>query len=517
MSTDCGSLAYPCDSLHSALLQIEDSNVVIKVEAGIYDGYHNINLPLPQISSLRIESYGESDVTFDCESVENSVGFSVTRNLELVNFQIANCTTGIVFESKDADQLLKISGVLISDCENGIAAHDGNLQIEHSELLAISTLGLSVIGSQEFIHISDSYFEQIPQTSMFIEAVVSEINLSNNAFISSGTVVISVDDLCEGSISGSEFLVGGDGAEVALHIVGGFWKISDIVMLAIGGSFNEAIRLQNLLSGFVATSQVLLGEIGIHIIGGNVKIADSQIQAKENGIYCEFLDGASNLNIDHIQIDQTYGDAIIIDGESNLSTIIVTNSEFVNSSIRVDSDLSAIFENCQFSQSEKRVISVHGSGDWELTNVSFENTGGIEFIDDFVTASLQDCSFLNNNGKQGGAIYFRGETLTLVDCTFHENAAVKGGAVYVLSSTCVLEGSVVFEDNSADDGAAIYCDSAIVENNDDLVLGDNDDLACEVVVATSNSNSFTEIVPLRRSLDELYISATSSLPATVPT
>ena len=78
-------------------------------------------------------------------------------------------------------------------------------------------------------------------------------------------------------------------------------------------------------------------------------------------------------------------------------------------------------------------LTTYNQGTLEAYNVVFKECnaylgdGGAIYSDNDVY--LDNCTFLNNHGESGGAIYQKGELLEIIDCKFLSNQAYSGGAI----------------------------------------------------------------------------------------
>ncbi|MFN8546751.1 MAG: right-handed parallel beta-helix repeat-containing protein [Candidatus Eisenbacteria bacterium] len=71
--------------------------------------------------------------------------------------------------------------------------------------------------------------------------------------------------------------------------------------------------------------------------------------------------------------------------------------------------------------------------------------------------SFAGCSFSDNDGSYGGAIYSAGALPSVSGCSFTHNDALRGGAVYVASASSAVIDGCTFESCSADDfGGALF-------------------------------------------------------------
>ena len=184
-----------------------------------------------------------------------------------------------------------------------------------------------------------------------------------------------------------------------------------------------------------------------------------------------YQDGSSQISIKKsITID---GNGHIIDaqGQSGIFTIqsyvILKNIIFKNANNRaIRSSSGIIVSNCTFinnSGSSGSAIFLEVN-DGKIENCSFINNtagnfGGAIFLQGIVTGNTQIyveyCNFEYNHAtEKGGGIYSDGENYTVRNCSFSQNSAQEGGAIY--NNYIAFISNSNFTNNSANDGGAIY-------------------------------------------------------------
>jgi len=152
------------------------------------------------------------------------------------------------------------------------------------------------------------------------------------------------------------------------------------------------------------------------------------------------------------------------DGET-INRTIVKNISFYNNNrvYAVSTSFPDItFSNCSFKQS-KCGLAFGGSenGDVLIESCRFENNGRLEgqsgeaagaicINQNTVTSfQIQQCTFVNNKGRIGGAIQVdrsRGN-LSISDCSFANNEAGNGGAISILELHDLVLSNCVFDNN----------------------------------------------------------------------
>ena len=107
-----------------------------------------------------------------------------------------------------------------------------------------------------------------------------------------------------------------------------------------------------------------------------------------------------------------------------------------------------------------------------LNNCSFYNNNGLyggAIFSNGANISISNCNFINNTGKDyGGAIFSNGGNISISNCNFINNTGkYYGGAIYQLYGNLSLTSSV-FDENKANDGGAVFIFSKngfLIENN----------------------------------------------------
>jgi hypothetical protein len=96
-------------------------------------------------------------------------------------------------------------------------------------------------------------------------------------------------------------------------------------------------------------------------------------------------------------------------------------------------------------------------GCWFERNVSDNQGGGAVYCGTNSAPAFTGCTFLENSGPDGGAIYVQYSPVTATDCSFIRNSAGSGGALsfYYSDSTGQLS-HCAFVDNMATVGGAVY-------------------------------------------------------------
>ena len=138
---------------------------------------------------------------------------------------------------------------------------------------------------------------------------------------------------------------------------------------------------------------------------------------------------------------------------------------------------------------QAQIFEINYGTNITLINITFANAcadshfaGAISFKDMY-TSNIIDCNFVNNMGKDGGAIHVMTGNLTITRCNFVDNFAYNsqyassGGAIYIgygwyqryRANVTIVDSS--FENNSAKNwGGAIHLSSTQEENQDHILF-----------------------------------------------
>ncbi|WP_405267932.1 right-handed parallel beta-helix repeat-containing protein, partial [Methanobrevibacter sp.] len=190
------------------------------------------------------------------------------------------------------------------------------------------------------------------------------------------------------------------------------------------------------------------------------------------------------------------GSAVAVDA----SDCTITNCEFENcenqygGAVRATTSASNLkIENCNFSDNRGRWGGFGGavylSGpDATVENCIFNNNnaeqyGGAIYSDEEASnTKVIDCTFIDNHGAIGGAIYAGRPGLTVDGCEFEDNtASTSGGAISIYHDDATISNSNFTNNNASIDGGAIYVndycynfnvDSCDFTKNNALGVGD---------------------------------------------
>ena len=233
---------------------------------------------------------------------------------------------------------------------------------------------------------------------------------------------------------------------------------------------------------FTDSSYSLLGAIfGVHYEQVYVTISGCLFQnMKKENLAIVALQGnahTSIINCTFLEIEiAVYGASVafLLSGFNNVH-IYITNctfqdmrsSGFMATAIRfanllVEENSDAHIRACKFKNNALgagHVIVSDTDSPVYITDCIFQNNSGYYGVLYLLgTTHIHNCTFLDNIGKQGGAIQIimpNISTATIKDCTFYNNSALFGGAISIISSGTVLVTSSSFIRNNAVVGAAI--------------------------------------------------------------
>lgn len=169
------------------------------------------------------------------------------------------------------------------------------------------------------------------------------------------------------------------------------------------------------------------------------------------------------------------------DGLSPLSPFLTLSKAVTSASegqsIVVMSGIYKGVDNCDFQISKSVTIigepstffdgeTVRRSG-WTMNYPNSMTVKGLSFIngnsnggnsgaiDSYTTGNtLIDCSFINNIGSQGGAVYLR--SFNASNCSFINNSAKYGGAIYLSGDSSIISDCSFINNSSNMDGGAVY-------------------------------------------------------------
>jgi predicted outer membrane repeat protein len=119
-------------------------------------------------------------------------------------------------------------------------------------------------------------------------------------------------------------------------------------------------------------------------------------------------------------------------------------------------------------------MTVNGGSTFE-NDTAGDSDGGAIYADD-TALTVEESSFRNDVGDEGGALYLDGSSSTtpyvIKVSTFIDNSAIgsEGGAIYDSEGALAVESSTLASNNASDEGGALYYDSggALLLVNDTL-------------------------------------------------
>ncbi len=233
--------------------------------------------------------------------------------------------------------------------------------------------------------------------------------------------------------SANTVTVGGDGAAAPTLSVGVSMAANGDTVLVHPGSYYEIVNTSksiHLVADGSSGSVILDGGSFASVLKFQNVTGDVSIQgfALRNG-------------------SSTRGGGLVLDNVSGTCTL--TECEFsgniaTTSGGGVDcTNVTAHFTSCVFEQNWV-------TGPTEQRGGAIAGRGGS-------TLSFSDCSFRDNDGGYGGAIYCSGAMPTLESCLFTSNDALRGGAVYVSNASSASIEACTFETCTSDEfGGAVF-------------------------------------------------------------
>ena len=171
------------------------------------------------------------------------------------------------------------------------------------------------------------------------------------------------------------------------------------------------------------------------------------------------------------------GVAVFIDGENegmaNFINCSFNNNDGNNEGEHAKNEGGAVcicntgasFTNCSFDnnsivQEGGGAVYIHETYSTYFKNCSFTNNkgpnGGAVFVEND-GANFTGCSFTNNNANTGGAVFVEKDGANFTDCLFYNNTVdQQGGAVFIGGSVESSFNNCSFTNNNASTGGAIY-------------------------------------------------------------
>ena len=165
---------------------------------------------------------------------------------------------------------------------------------------------------------------------------------------------------------------------------------------------------------------------------------DGKNEGMANFINCSFNNNDGNNEGEHAK------------NEGGAVCICSTGASFTNCS----------FDNNSIVQEGGGAVYIHETYSTYFKNCSFTNNkgpnGGAVFVEND-GANFTGCSFTNNNANTGGAVFVENDGANFTDCLFYNNTVdQQGGAVFIGGSVESSFNNCSFTNNNASTGGAIY-------------------------------------------------------------
>lgn len=252
-------------------------------------------------------------------------------------------------------------------------------------------------------------------------------------FKTGASLLVASALLVGGSARANTITVGGSGAAAPTLSVGVSMASNGDSVLVHPGSYYEVITTSKsliLVADGAPGSVVLDGGSFTTVLKFQNVTGDVTVQgfALRNG---------SSSRGGGLVLDNVSGSCSLIDCEfsGNIATTSGGAVDCVNS--------TAVFTDCTFE------------GNW-VTGPA-EMKGGAVAGRSNSSLSFAGCSFSDNDGSYGGAIYAAGALPSVSGCSFTHNDGLRGGAVYVTSASSAVIDGCTFESCTADDfGGALF-------------------------------------------------------------
>ena len=179
------------------------------------------------------------------------------------------------------------------------------------------------------------------------------------------------------------------------------------------------------------------------------------IELTHNYVYDNSTDGELQTGIGITKDNFTInGNGFTIDGANQARIFHITGENVTISNLN-------IINGYRFNKAGAGILAEDSI---ILNNVTFINNHGNEggAIYSFVSANLTNVHFTQNTADNGGAVYSEGE-LYIENCTFNNNAAIWGGNIYSINETFI--NNALFINSTSKYAPAIFAKKNIIINN----------------------------------------------------
>ena len=209
----------------------------------------------------------------------------------------------------------------------------------------------------------------------------------------------------------------------------------------------------------------LVSGTNIKTINNNSLLGSGDITIQGGGGGTGVLPQFTYTDLQNIIDDANDGDTIYLNGYFKYNS-----SDDITAFIEIDKDLTIIGEGCTIDGNGKRGFDIYQGitiKNLNFVNCStdYEDGGAIWYYGD--NGSVSNCSFINCNANNGGAIYFNNSAHDSVsNCSFTNCNANNGGAIYWSTGTNDSVSNCSFTNCNASDrnGGAIYWDVSFYDS-----------------------------------------------------
>lgn len=168
-------------------------------------------------------------------------------------------------------------------------------------------------------------------------------------------------------------------------------------------------------------------------------------------VYCEGASSPRFLNCE-FNNNNSYGGVCGIGGTGGMNTVPIPNRNLIvensGGAVYAEDGSNLEFENCTFSNNSASPDPVYINNDGDEVTVTdyidpyFSKGGAIGYTVD-TTATLTNCTLMDNEASFGGAMYWSESGVTVADCNFIDNTAYHGAGLYASTSNGTITNSLI--------------------------------------------------------------------------
>lgn len=454
-------------------IEINSGSTLTDGRVNLYEGTNTVTANMYS-GNLYIGKYNTDNIVFDNTILNLSGGTTQITDANFINNSlITNTSTNEV-------------NIFNTEFRNNIATTDGG---------AIKNIGDGTITPVMNIYNSTFDSNTAEEKGGAIYNKLANLNIYNSVFSENGTTDLSDWTQGGGSIYNDSGVVNVVNSEFRNNTLGSMGG----VILNTGATSDLTIS-----NSIFANNLSDVGSYGIvYNYLGNVSIENSTFSNTGDmdlydtvGVYNE----SGSVTISNSRFDNMSSYAVYNDGYSDVATMDISNSSFVNNTA---------------------ISAIRNSGNLTVSNSIFSsnatkfNDGGAIF-NDGGTVDVSNSAFSQNQSVSGngGAIYNAGGTTNLKNSTFSGNsAALNGGAIYNQSGTVNViadNGLTMFSGNKANGASnAVYLESGTLNlnagNGGEIILNDKI-VSFDKSTSTINLNSTGGDVPASAPVDgKIYL------------